>query len=54
MPDDKPVVKVAADKFPVEDNVSVRGVRVQVIVTVAKKQSGETPDAAQHEGPDRQ
>lgn len=49
--DDKHVIK--ATSFPVEVNVHVRGVRVQVIVTLAKKQSEHSPDAEPPEGPDR-
>jgi hypothetical protein len=49
MPDEEHerVVEVAADKLPVEVDVTVKGVRVRVIVTLkpkpdqAKKQSGD-------------
>lgn len=46
MPDDEvPVVEVAGgDKLPVEVDVTVKGVRVRVTVTLTKK-----PDAAQPE-----
>jgi hypothetical protein len=52
MPDDDvPVVEVTGDKLPVEVDVTVKGVRVRVRVTVSltKKRSDETPDAAQPE-----
>lgn len=45
--DDVPVVEVTGDKLPVEVDVTVRGVRVTVSLT--KKRSDETPDAAQPE-----
>lgn len=35
--DDKPVVEVAGDKLPVEVDVTVKGVRVRVLVTLQKR-----------------
>ncbi len=50
MPDDDvPVVEVTGDKLPVEVDVTVKGVRVRVTVSLTKKRSDETPDAAQPE-----
>ena len=38
MPDDDvPVVEVAGDKLPVEVDVTVKGVRVRVLVTLQKR-----------------
>ncbi len=47
--DDVPVVEVTGDKLPVEVDVTVKGVRVRVTVSLTKKRSDETPDAAQPE-----
>jgi len=44
--DDKPVVEVAGDKLPVEVDVTVKGVRVRVLVTLQKRNDPpETRDA---------
>ena len=41
--DDKPVVEVTGDKLPVVVVVTVKGVRVRVVVTLAKRESETTP-----------
>jgi len=44
--DDKPVVEVTGDGFPVEVNVTVKGVTVRVLVTLPKLKPEPVRDSA--------